>query len=53
MGMDMPLAAYKGCKSAIDKARVREVRANGQRPATIVRQLGISRQSVYRALGEA
>ena len=44
---------YKGRKRTIDRARVRELRAAGERPAAIARTLGISRQSVYRALGEA
>ena len=44
---------YRGRKPSIDKAKVRELKAAGERPAMIARQLGISRQSVYRALAEA
>jgi DNA invertase Pin-like site-specific DNA recombinase len=42
---------YKGRKPTIDPAKVKPMRADGMRPAEIARALGVSRQSVYTALG--
>ena len=44
---------YRGRKATIDRARVRSLKGEGHGPAAIARQLGISRQSVYRVLAEA
>lgn len=41
---------YKGRKPTVDVTRVRELRAEGKRPAEIVRELKISKASVFRAL---
>jgi DNA invertase Pin-like site-specific DNA recombinase len=41
---------YKGRPATIDVSRIREMKAEGVRPSTIARQLGIGRASVYRAL---
>jgi DNA invertase Pin-like site-specific DNA recombinase len=43
---------YKGRPATIDAATVRSLRAQGQRPTSIARQLGIGRASVYRALAD-
>lgn len=40
--------AYKGRAASIDAARVRELLGQGVTPSAVARQLGISRQSVYR-----
>jgi DNA invertase Pin-like site-specific DNA recombinase len=45
--------AYKGGKARLDRLRVKELVASGARPAAIARELGMSRSSVYRLLGEA
>jgi DNA invertase Pin-like site-specific DNA recombinase len=42
---------YRGRKANIEPARVRELKASGLGPAAIARELGISRQSVYRVIG--
>lgn len=39
---------YKGRPASIDPGKVRQLHAEGVGPAEIARQLGISRQSVYR-----
>lgn len=44
---------YKGRKPVVDPARVRELHAQGVKPAHIARQLGIGRTTVYRALDGA
>ena len=44
---------YRGRKVTIDRTRVRSLKGEGHGPAAIARQLGISRQSVYRVLAEA
>ena len=43
---------YKGRPPKIDAARVREMKAQGASIATIVQEMGVSRASVYRVLGE-
>lgn len=43
---------YKGRKPSVPVERVREMRATGAKPTDIAKTLGISRMSVYRALGE-
>lgn len=43
---------YKGRPASIDAAKVKTLREAGVGPAEIARQLGISRQSVYRLVGE-
>jgi DNA invertase Pin-like site-specific DNA recombinase len=42
---------YKGRKPSVDRQQVQELHAQGVRPATIAKQLGVGRTSVYRALG--
>ena len=42
--------AYKGRPASIDPNKVRELRDAGMKPASIARELGIGRASVYRAL---
>ena len=44
---------YRGRRPSIDRDQVRALRAEGMGPAAIARQLGISRQSVYRVTDEA
>ena len=44
---------YKGRKPSIDRARVREMQAEGLGPTEIAKALGIGRASVYRALDDA
>jgi DNA invertase Pin-like site-specific DNA recombinase len=41
---------YKGRKPSIEPAQVRELKAQGMRPADIAKTLGIGRASVYRVL---
>jgi DNA invertase Pin-like site-specific DNA recombinase len=43
---------YTGRKAVLDPAEVRKLRAEGLGGTAIAKQLGISRQSVYRLLGE-
>ena len=43
---------YRGRKATVPVDSVREMRAAGHGPSQIARALGISRQSVYRALAE-
>ncbi|MGA7329272.1 MAG: recombinase family protein [Rhodomicrobium sp.] len=43
---------YKGGKPRIDRTKVQELKAAGQNPSQISRELGIDRSSVYRVLGE-
>ena len=42
---------YKGRPASIDLDRVRQLKAEGWGPSQVARKLGISRASVYRALG--
>ena len=42
---------YTGRKPAIDLVKVRELSEKGVKPGAIAKQLGISRMSVWRALG--
>ncbi len=44
---------YKGRKPSINSAEVRALKQNGRGVTEIASELGISRQSVYRALGGA
>lgn len=44
---------YKGRQPSVPVAEVRQLRADGVRPAEIARRLGIGRASVYRALAAA
>lgn len=44
--------AYKGGKARINPETVRALLAQGMRPAHVARQLGISRGTVYRFVGE-
>ena len=44
---------YKGRKATIDAERVREMRQAGVKPATIARELNISRMHVYRLTADA
>jgi len=44
--------AYKGGKARINPEAVRALLAQGMRPAHVARQLGISRGTVYRFVGE-
>lgn len=39
---------YKGKRATIDPQRVNEMLSGGMNPSTVARELGISRQSVYR-----
>ena len=43
---------YTGRKAVLDPAEVRRLRAEGMGGTAIAKQLGISRQSVYRLLGD-
>lgn len=43
---------YKGGKPRLDRARVKELAASGKGPASIARELGMARSSVYRLLDE-
>jgi len=43
---------YKGRKQSIDADMIRQLQADGVRPADIARQMGIARSSVYRFLSE-
>src|SRR5215468_8736741 len=43
---------YKGGKARLDRQRVKTLSESGVGPATIARELGISRSSVYRLLEE-
>ena len=43
---------YKGRRPTVPVNRVRALKAEGQTPSAIARTLGISRMSVYRALGQ-
>jgi hypothetical protein len=43
---------YKGGKTRLDRARVKELSDNGLGPAAIARELGMARSSVYRLLEE-
>jgi DNA invertase Pin-like site-specific DNA recombinase len=44
---------YKGGKPRLDSQRVKELSSQGLGPATIARELGMARSSVYRLLREA
>ncbi len=43
---------YTGRKPSIDRARVLALKAGGVGPSAIAKELGVSRQSVYRIVGE-
>ena len=43
---------YRGRKPVIDHARIRAMHAAGERPSAIARAMGISRITVYRAIGD-
>jgi len=45
------IGKYKGRKPSVDASQVQALKAAGKGPAEIARELKISRQSVYRALG--
>jgi DNA invertase Pin-like site-specific DNA recombinase len=45
--------AYEGCKTRLDRERVRRLADEGVGPAVIARELGMARSSVYRLLREA
>jgi len=42
---------YRGRKPSVPVAEVRKMKEDGKRPAEIAKALGVSRMSVYRALG--
>lgn len=42
---------YRGRKPSVDREQVIALHSQGVRPATIAKQLGVGRTSVYRALG--
>jgi DNA invertase Pin-like site-specific DNA recombinase len=44
---------YKGRVKSIDDERIREMIQTGAKPSHVARDLGISRASVYRAMGKA
>jgi DNA invertase Pin-like site-specific DNA recombinase len=44
---------YAGRKPSVDRARVAELRNSGMRPASIARELGVSRMSVWRVLKDS
>jgi DNA invertase Pin-like site-specific DNA recombinase len=44
---------YKGSQARLDRERVKQLWNDGHGPATIARELGMARSSVYRLLEEA
>jgi DNA invertase Pin-like site-specific DNA recombinase len=45
--------AYKGGNARLDRERVKTLSDSGLGPATLARELGIARSSVYRLLEES